>query len=236
MGLLDSLGVSGGLGIGEGPNWAGVGNVALIGFIVLIVVIIAGVWTFLYYSKKIKKTLFKNQIPIFVTIHGKHTRVAIDYAKELFIPDSNISLFYLRSKKIYIARPTRAMAKNEYWYAISENGEWVNFDLSSDPKDNTLAQANYDHRDTRYAYVNLKDIIKRNYSDKSVKWWKEYSPLITFIICAFIFIGGCWILLAKIGKLVEMLGPIAENMVRAAESMGQSVQTAQNLNSGIVPG
>ena len=236
MGLLDSLGVSGGSGIGKGVNWAGVGNVALIGFIAIIVVIIAGVAIFIYYSKKMKKVLFKNQIPIFITVHGKLTRVTIDHAKELFIPDSNISLFYLRNKKIYIARPTRAMAKEEYWYCISENGEWVNFDLESDPKDNTLAQANYDHRDTRYAYVNLKDIIKRNYSDKAVKWWKEYSPLITFIICAFVFIGGCWVLLAKIGKLVEMLGPIAQDMAKAAGSMSESVQTAQNLNSGIVPG
>lgn len=234
MGLLDSLGVPG-VG-GDGFNWSGVGNIAVIVFIAVVVLIVAGGIAFFYYSKKLKKTLFKNKIPIFVTIHGKHTRVAMDYAKELFIPDSNISLFFLKNKKIYIARPTRAMAKDEFWYAISENGEWVNFDLSSDPEDNTLAQANYDHRDTRYAYVNLKDIIKRNYSDKSIKWWKEYSPLITFIICSFIFIGGCWILLARIGKLVEMLGPITKQMADAAVSMSNSVQTAQNLNSGIVPG
>ncbi len=219
----------------EGVDLSGVGTTILFIFLGFLVLIIAGVITFIYYSKKIKKNLFKYKIPIFTTLHNKHTRVGIDDAKELFIPDSNISLFFLKNKKIYIARPTRSMGKDEFWYSISENGEWVNFDLSTDPEKNTLATANYDHRDTRYAYVNLKDIIKRNYKDKSVKWWKEYSQLITFIVVSFIFVGSCWFLLAQIGKLIGSLTPLLEQWTSISESMAQSVQIAQNLNSGIVP-
>ncbi len=233
MGFLGDLGVP---GVEGGVDFSGIGTTALVVFLIFVVIVFVGGITFFYYSKKAKKTQYKNQIPIFATLHGKHTRFDLDWAKELFIPDSNISLFYLKKRKIYIARPTRPMGKNEFWFSISENGEWVNFDLSSDPDASTLAQANYDHRDTRYAYVNLKDIIKKNYKDKSVQWWKEYSPLITFIICSFIFIGGCWILFAQIGKLVTEIGPIVDKLGLIAESMAQSVQTAQNLNSGVVPG
>lgn len=209
MGVLDSLGVS---------NFFGKINFALLGRGVLIVVafllvaIIIGGAVFYYYSRKLKKQQFKNKIPIFMEINGKRTRITVDSAKELFVPDSNISLYYLKSKKIFMPRPTRAMAKNEYWYSISPNGEWVNFDLSVDPEQSTLAQANYDHRDTRYAYTNLKDIIKKNYKDKAIKWWKEYSHLISFIIIVFVMVLGMWILIAKMGKLIDVMSILVEKM------------------------
>lgn len=234
MGFLDTLGVKGDI-FGK-INLASIGSVAFWGFIIFVVVILVGVITFFYYSKKLNKIAFKNQIPIFQNINGKHQRIGIDWAKEVFIPDSNVSLFYLRNKKIYIARPTRAMGRDEFWYSISENGEWVNFDLSIDPEKDTLALASYDHRDTRYAYINLKDIIKRNYKDKSIKWWKEYSHIITFIVVAFIFIGACWIILSRTGKLITALGPIAKDMKDASEIMAKAVQNAQNINSGVIGG
>ena len=234
MGFLDSVGLENSF-FGK-INWGMIGSWALIIFIGFVFLIIISVGTFLYYSRKVKKVQFKNKIPLFTNINGKHSRIGIDTAKEIFIPDSNISLFFLKERKIYIARPTRAMGKNEFWFSIAENGEWVNFDLASDPEKNTLALANYDHRDTRYAYVNLKDIIKRNYSDKAVKWWKEYSPLITFVIVSFIFIGGCWLLLAKIGTLIGELVPITDQWVKISDIMSGAVQNAQNINSGIVGG
>ena len=123
---------------------------------------------------------------------------------------------------------------NAFWYNILPNGEWVNFDMKGSKLGDTFAGANYDHRDTRYAYVNLKDIIKKNYKDKSTKWWKEYSHIITFVIVAFIFILGCWILLAKMGNVVKMLGPIADNMRIAADTMSQAAVNCKQINSGLI--
>jgi len=234
MGVLENLGVPAGL-LGS-INWAGIGYWISVVFVFVVVAIIVGVGVFFYYARKANKQSFNNKVPIFTSINGKHSRIGIDEAKEVFIPESNISLFYLKGRKIYIARPTRAMGKNEYWYSISENGEWVNFDLSSEPEKDTLAVANYDHRDTRYAYVNLKDIIKRNYKDKSVQWWKEYSHLITFIIVSIIFVGSCWILLAKIGKLVTEMQPLIAQWTEISKIMSQAVQNAQNINSGVIQG
>ncbi len=230
MGFLENLGVD----IGT-INFGRLGIGALVIFIFVLVAVVFGGLGFLYYSKKAKKVSFKNKIPIFLNINGKLTRVAIDTAKELFIPDSNISLYFLKTRKIYIARPTRSMGKDEYWYSISPNGEWVNFDLSTDPAHNTLAMADYDHRDTRYAFTNLREIIKRNYSDKAVKWWKEYSHLISFIIIAFIMVAGCGFLISRIGTLIKEIPPLLTKLGEIADSLGKSVQIAQNINSGVVP-
>ncbi len=235
------MGVLGDLGVQEGffGNIFSEGILFWIGiiFAAFLVLLVAGVGTFIYYNRKLKKISFKNQVPIFQSINGKHTRIGLDWAKELFVPDSNISLFFLKLHKIYLARPTRAMGKNEYWYSISENGEWINFDLSTNPEYNTLAKANYDHRDTRYAYVNLKEIIKKNYKDKVLVWWKDpvVMNIISFVIMSIIFVGAVWFLIAKMGVLISSQGAWLDKMEIIADKLSGAVMNAQNINSGVIP-
>jgi len=218
----------------EGVSLSGTLGSILIVFFMFVFVLIAGGIGYWIYAKKFKKLQFKNQIPIYTVTSGKLQRIGVDWAKELFIPDSNISLFYLRNRKIYLARPTRAMGKNEYWYCIAENGEWINFDLSRKPEDNTLAVANYDHRDTRYAFVNLTEIIKRNYKDKTVNWWKEHAGVITIIITGIMFIGAMWFFFWRTGIMMESMKPIADALVASSDKIAEATQNLQGINSGIV--
>lgn len=238
MAFLEKLGVpSGFLGSFSGGLfgksflfWIGFGIIALA------ILIFAGGITIYFTLRKNKRLSFKNQIPIFMNINGKLKRVAVDQARELFIPDSNISLFFLKNNRTYLPRPTRAMGNNEYWHSISENGEWVNFDLSISPESNTLAEANYDHRDTRYAFVNLREIIKRNYKDKSQMWWKDpvIMNIIAFVIMCFVFGGFCWFLIAKMGVLMGEMGHLIEKFEPISQTLGDAVKNAQNINSGVV--
>lgn len=234
MAILEEVGVSnnffGNFNSGGLFFWVGI---IFLGFVILIV---AGAIAFFYYYRKMKKLSYKNLIPIFMSINGKRHRIGQDYAKELFVPDTNISLIFLKAHKIYLARPTRAMGKNEFWYSISENGEWVNFNLSVDPKYDTLANTNYDHRDTRYAYINLKEIIKKNYKDKSLVWWKDpvIMNIISYIIMCIIFVGACWFLIAKMGKLIGQMGPFLDKMDLIADKLAGAVKNAQNINSGAI--
>lgn len=183
--------------------------------------------------KKKKKYLYRFKIVIFMQVNGKIRRIGVDNAREMFVPNSNISLFFLKSKKIYLPRATRAMGENEFWYKISDNGEWVNYDLSADPDKDTFAIANYDHRDTRYAYTNLKEIIKRNYSDKAIVWWKEYSHVISFIIIVVVTISGLIFIISRLGNVITQLIPLAETMKEIAEIMKDISINNQNVNSGI---
>ena len=236
MGILGDVGIN----IGSGGGLKEAGQTIGFALIIFFVLLITGIITFVYYSKKAKNQQFRYKIHIFKDIAGEIQPIEDDLAKEVFVPDTNVGLYYLLKKKIYIARPTRAMGKDAFWYKILPNGEWVNFDLKNiksgkgKDEDKTLAGADYDHRDTRYAYINLKEIIKRNYRDKSVKWWKEYAPIISFIIISFVFVLGCWILLAKIGKLIETSSGLVESMKAIPDVCSNFYQGTQNINSGVV--
>lgn len=232
MGFIGDLG---GPDIMTGSNFSGSATTIMVIVGIVLVLVIAGIITFSYYSKKRNKSLFQYRINIFKDINGSPQPIQDDKAMEVYVQDSNVSLFYLKARKIYIAKPTLSMGKegNGFWYNILPNGEWVNFDMKSDSKSPTFAGANYDHRDTRYAYINLKEIIKRNYKDKSVKWWKEHSALITFIIVSVLFAIMIWVLLAKTGKMIGEIAPIAQNMKIAAQTMSDAAVNCQMVNSGV---
>lgn len=227
MGFINDLGAPKLMGDG-GTSFGGAGTVLLIILGVFIVVAIVGAITFNYYYKKKQKLQFCERIHIFKEVHGEPQPIDDDVAMEVYVQDTNVSLYYLKRRKLYIARPTLAMGKNAYWFNILQNGEWVNFALKGSKDGATFSEANYDHRDTRYAYINLREIIKRNYKDKATKWWKEYSPLITFVVVSFIFLIGCWVLLAKMGNVVKQLGPVAEGMKVVSENMKIVANTCQS--------
>jgi len=231
MSFLSDLGAPDLLG---NVSFSGTVGAILTIIVIFFIVIVVGAIGFWVYSRKFKRLQFKNQVPIYIVASGKLQRIGIDWAKELFIPDSNISLFYLKGRKIYLARPTRAMGRNEYWYCIAENGEWINFDLSSHPEDNTLAVANYDHRDTRYAFVNLSEIIKRNYKDKTVSWWKENIAVITIVIAGVMFVGAMWFFFWRTGTMIEQMKPIGDALSSASEKILEATKNLQNINSGII--
>lgn len=232
MGILEDLNAP---NIFEGSDLSGNFTTIVVMLVLFFIILGVGFFAFKFYSKKYVKAQYKNQIPIYVEgTSGKFQRIGVDWAKELFVPDSNISLFYLKNRKIYLARPTRTMGKDEYWYYISTNGEWVNFDISKNEEDNALANVNYDHRDTRYAFVNLTDIIKKNFRDKTVSWWKEYSNVITIVIVAVMFIALMWFFFWRTGDMIEHMTPLVKGIESASKSMVDATENLRNLNSGII--
>jgi len=92
------------------------------------------------------------------------------------------------------------------------------------------AGLDYDHTDMRYAYANLREIIKRNYRDKATKWWKEYANIIAVVVFVFVFTISFWFLIGKIGGLIDSLSGILDKIAVLEKATGVSSA------SGIIPG
>ena len=102
MGFLSSVGVeSNPLGVFSSEGLLFWGGLIFLAFVILVV---SGAAAFFYYGNKAKKKSFKNTIPIYISLNGKHQKVGTDNAKEIYVPDSNISLFYLKINKIYTCK------------------------------------------------------------------------------------------------------------------------------------
>ncbi len=194
-------------------------------FIILGLFILAGgiLFTFLYISKN--KKLYSKNLHFFEEINGEMAHVEDCKAAELTIPQTNIKVFYVKTKNMYLPRGTRRMGKNSYWYCIRNNKEIINFVMTNLNKEMKEAKLEYDHTDMRYALANLKELIKRNYRDKSKKWWQEYRDVIAVVVFVFVMSLSFFFTLKQMGNLVGDIGNLIsrlEPLIHAANSGGGS--------------
>lgn len=164
----------------------------------------------------------------FEEVNGRMVRTGHDKACELNVPGTNVKVFFIKAKNLYLPRPTKAAGENRYWYCVRNNRELVNFTMKNLNDEMTEAELDYDHTDMRYGQTQLKEIIKRNYRDKSVKWWKEYKEVITMVIYTFVITISFIFIASKMGSLIDQIGSLiehADSLVKSAEAM---------KNSGIV--
>ena len=184
MGFLDNIpgmeGVTSSVDLG---SIAGVvGTFILAGFMFILVAVL--LFGFLWYKKQ--KKLDSKKIHWFEEVHAQLIPVDDDIARELTIPGTNIKLFYIKKKDVYLPRPVKRMGNDAYWFCIKNNREIVNFTLKNLNEEMKEGNLDYDHTDMRYAFTNLMELIKRNYRDKSQPWWKEFKEVIGLVILIFV--------------------------------------------------
>ncbi len=198
-------------------NFSGIlqGVGAMIGLLFTIAVV-GGVLALVLYKKK-QVALDKESLHFFEEVNGQMIPIEDVKAREITIPGSNIRIFYIKSKDLYMPRGVKKMGKNSYWYAIRNNRELVNFIMKN--LNNAMVEANleFDHTDMRYAYANLREIIKRNYRNKSTKWWQEYKDVISIVIYVFVLTLSFIFIISKTGGLLDKIAVLIDKLVPALE-------------------
>lgn len=218
MGLIDSLELKGVMpDVDFGKILSGIGSFALI----LIIFVIFAVIFFLILSFKKKKKLYNKKIFWFEEVNKEVIPVDEDLACELTIPGTNIKVFYIKKKDLYLPRPVIKVGKDSYWFCIRNNREIVNFRMKNLNEEMNLANLDFDHTDMRYALSNLQELIKRSYRDKSQTWWREYKEVISLVILVFVMSLSFFFLLSKIGTLIDQVGSLidhADQIIQTAEA------------------
>lgn len=198
-------------------------------FVLLLILffIVGGIFYYFFYLSK-KKKQCKNKISWYEEVNGRMSLIGTDNACELIIPGTNISVFYIKSKDMYLPRPTKKMGDNLYWFAIRDNREIVNFSIKNLNEEMKEANLDYDHTDMRYALENLRDLIKRNYRDKATPWWREYKDVISIVIYVFVLTLSFIFIVGKVGTLIDKVGVLinhADKLIQVAKS---------NPSSGVI--
>ncbi len=194
-------------------------------FILLIgLFILTGVILWLVYYVRNKKKKYDKKIFWFEEVHKEMVPIGEDSACELTIPGTNITVFYIKSKDMYLPRPVKRMGKDAYWFAIKNNREIVNF-VMKNINDLGEGEIEFDHTDQRYALTNLKALIQRNYRDKSQPWWREFKDIIGLVVLIFVLTLSFIFIISKVGGLIDQVGTLiehADQLIKLAETKGGS--------------
>ena len=188
--------------------------------ILVLFLIVGGIFYFIYYKKNVAKN-YNKKIFWFEEVNGDIVPTDEDKACELIIPGTNIQVFYIKEKDLYLPRPVKRMGKDSYWFVVKNNREIVNFKMKNINDEMKEANLDYDHTDMRYALTNLKDLIQRNYRDKSQPWWREYKEVISLIVLIFVMTLSFIFIISKVGSLIDRAGELinhADQLVQMAEA------------------
>jgi len=195
---------------------------------VLIFLTIGSMMFFILWRIKNRK-LYNKKIHWFEEVNGNIVPVDTDLATELTIPNTNITTFYIKKKDLYLPRPTKRMGKDSYWFVIKNNREIVNFTMKNINEEMKEGNLDYDHTDMRYALVNLRAMIQRNYRDNSKPWWREYKDVIGLVILIFVLSLSFFFIISKVAVLIDQAGILIDHA-------DQLIKTAQTLRGSGVSG
>lgn len=215
MDIFENLGVN--LPQANPINWGKAGLIILL----IIVFIIAGVVTFFIILNKMNKKKYIHKINFTKEVNGQIYLVGEDFAKEITIPYTSIKVFYLKNRKTYSPKLTYDVGRNNYLIQIGKGGEWINTNLRWG-KDGII-ELNDTLKPTRdYANENLKELIKRNWTDKNKDWWKENAHYVFLIILGVVIIIGCIIIFIQVKKASDMLNSASLNYKDASVIYSQA--------------
>ncbi len=192
--------------------------------LVFLFILVGGIFYFVFYLKK-KKKRYNKKIFWFEEVHSDMIPIGEDLACELIIPGTNINVFYIKKKDMYLPRPVKRMGKDSYWFAIRNNREIVNFTMKNINEEMKEANLEYDHTDMRYALTNLKELIKRNYRDKSQPWWREFKDVIGLVVLIFVLTLSFIFIISRVGTLIDQVGSLiehADQLIQLAETKAGS--------------
>lgn len=219
-----------GINIGSsGPGNVFFTNLGII--IAAIVIVIIGV------AVITDRKAYSKKIIMFREINGIPVRSGSDKAREIILPFTSVRAFLLKKSKFYLPRPSIETGKDEFWFFIREDGEWVNIGIQNLNDDLRRLNLKYDHTDMRMANAALKKLVEKNY--KKLNWLKEYAPYIAMgILILMLGIAGYLIIgeaervtnglqgsVAQMAEILKALENILLNMDQISVSSG--VETVQ---------
>ncbi len=154
----------------------------------------------------------------------------MDEVEEIVIPGTPLRVFYCKKRDLWLPRFARGVSKDLFYVLLTPTQQMVNFTLKSLTSDLKQANLDYDHTDMLWAAENAREFIKRNYKDKSVKWWQLYQNTIAtaslILVITFSFL-----------LIIYFMRGMAQDLGTVAAVINEAVKTscANAATSGVSP-
>lgn len=224
------------MGIGEDvagylPSISGASFVGTILYILIFFVIAAAAAAGIYFylmSKKFNKTIY-----IYEKIGGKWELARRDKAMERPVGTGGDIVFYLRNHKKYLPRPVLQTGRRIYWYAIREDGEWINFGLEDIDLTMREAGIKYLDEEMRYARASLQKSFRDRYDKKG--FWAQYGGVMSFTALLLIFGVMSFLMFDKFVEVAATINGAIESVPAVLEETRQVLSALDNVcaSSGV---
>ena len=187
--------------ISGGGNLTTIALVIVISIIIMVLIAI----TVLYFMRK--KTYIYS-IHVFKLVGNTPTRVGVYRAKMIPIGRAGDQLMYVGKLKKYLPPPAIQSAKNEFWFWIREDGEFINFSMDNLDSISKKAGIKFIHQDMRMQRLATDRLLEQRLMQKS--FWEKYGDMIGMAILYIIIAVSLTIFMFQYGKIVSQTGALLD--------------------------
>ena len=186
----------------------------IFGFLLLAAVGILAIWWFN------QKRIFNKEIVIFENLSGQGWQVTgKDKARFLRLSKDGTEVLFLKKKKMPLTAYGRKMGKNQYWFAIGQDGGWYNFLLGDLDAKMGLLDIEPVDRDIKYVSVAMRRNAKEDYGAKQ-SFMDKWGVWMFSILWLIIGIAGA-------SYLIDQMGDIASQLASAASAFSETAEPIQ---------
>lgn len=157
-------------------NWSTISTTVLfILAILLFIGIIGAIFGFIIWQKK-----YVYKIVVYRKLGNTIVRTFITRGKPVRVSQAGDYLWFIRGVKKWLTPANLQSAKNEYWYFIRSDGEWINFMLDDIDELQKLAGAKFVDTDMRMNRLAIESYLKTVF--KSDNFWKKHADTIMMLV------------------------------------------------------
>jgi len=194
-------------------------NMLVIGFVVLMIIVLLIIFAFIF----IRSMKYNKKIIIFEKVGNSWMQTGKDRAMELKYSISGDTVFYLRRRRKYLPRPELQTGRRTYWFAIREDGEWINITLEDIDTAMKEAKAKYLHPEMRYARTALLRNLRDRYEKES--WMQKYGAYVGVALNIVMIV----VILIFLYLLVDKIQTIGNSLIEAIKSTEPVMEKQQQI-------
>ena len=198
----------------------------IFGFLLLAAVGILAIWWFN------QKRIFNKEIVIFENLSGQGWQVTgKDKARFLRLSKDGTEVLFLKNKKMPLTAYGRKMGKNQYWFAIGQDGGWYNFLLGDLDAKMGLLDIEPVDRDIKYVSVAMRRNAKEDYGQKQ-SFMDKWGTWIFSLLWLIIGIAGASYLIDQMGDIASQLAGAAAEFAKVAEPIQRALGHVDSICQG----
>jgi len=201
----------------------------------VIFALVAGVGLFFW----LRWLKFNKKIVIWEKVGNNWEIVGRDNAMELKYNKMGDTVFFLRKRRKYLPRPEIQTGRKTYWFAIREDGEWINIGMKDINLEMKEAGVKYLHPGMAYARSGLYRVMRDSY-DKP-KFLEKYGVMLINIAAIAIILVFVYLIVDKIlqaqDKAMQTQGMVNEGSQKTLDMANKVLAALDNIqsNSGMKP-
>jgi len=209
----------------------GIGAIGNALMLFLIVCVIFGLFGWLLYWRITSKQ-YRFTIPLYKSINGINYLQSTYRARSIPISKAGDNLWFVKGIKRYIAPATKTDAPNRFPHEEREDGEWINFELSTVNEAQTLAGVKFIHQDMRTQRVATGQILEQRLINKG--FWEKYKDMIIHVIFYLITMICMVVIFWQWGGITEQISALVSQLGNLIKEIN-SLECVGGKTVGIVP-